>query len=238
MIEIVSVLSRDGDISGSHKEPLPERVPHLEIPPHQHGTITKSAIFTHLWPDMLPDQIWRKSTKIILVVRNPSAAIVSMYHFGQHMPLSQGRFRGTWHSYFEYAIGENVSYGNWFSHVKKWWEHSPKANVHIVTYENLSRDLKGCIEKMAKFMNKDLSDATIDAIAKHVTFESMKNNPMTNYNTFPMLDNDAMMRVGKVDDWKNYFTVAQKEKFDEIYRKQIQDESELGNFLNKNVFFR
>ena len=42
------------------------------------------------------------------------------------------------------------------------------------------QDLRGNVEKISKFLGKDLSAEKLDAITDHCTFANMKKNPMTN----------------------------------------------------------
>lgn len=39
--------------------------------------------------------------------------------------------------------------------------------------------------KLIKFLGKETSDEIVDKIIKHTTFQEMKNNPSTNYETLP-----------------------------------------------------
>ncbi|KAM9212109.1 sulfotransferase 1C1-like [Dugong dugon] len=64
----------------------------------------------------------------------------------------------------------------------------------------------------------------------YLFYEEMKEkNPMTTFTTLPsdILDHSIspFMRKGIVGDWKNYFTVAQNETFNEDYRKKLVDTS-------------
>lgn len=96
-------------------------------------------------------------------------------------------------------------------------------------YEDIKRDPKQEIQKVMKFMEKNLDGAVLDTIVQETTFEKMKANPMTNRSTAPktILDQSIspFMRKGIVGDWKNHFTVAQNERFDEIYRQKMEGTS-------------
>lgn len=86
-------------------------------------------------------------------------------------------------------------------------------------------------------MNKQINTSTVAAIANHVKVEKRKANPMTSLVDSGYCD-APMQRNGTVDDWKNYFTVAQRELFDQMYSQRIPKESEMGRFLNAHIFNR
>ena len=43
-----------------------------------------------------------------------------------------------------------------------------------------NKDARGIVEKISRFLGKDLSPETLDAITEHCSFDNMKTNPMTN----------------------------------------------------------
>ncbi|XP_060112032.1 sulfotransferase 1C3-like [Heteronotia binoei] len=76
------------------------------------------------------------------------------------------------------------------------------------------------------FLEIGLPEETVQKITHHATFQVMKDNPMSNYSTFPEAIFDKkigrFMRKGEVGDWKNYFTVAQREMFDADYQSKME----------------
>ncbi|XP_023812455.1 cytosolic sulfotransferase 1 isoform X2 [Oryzias latipes] len=65
----------------------------------------------------------------------------------------------------------------------------------------------------------------VERLSSSVQFDNMKKDKMANYSTAPVMDFkiSPFMRKGKVGDWKNHFTVAQNEAFDEDYKKKMTD---------------
>ena len=64
---------------------------------------------------------------------------------------------------------------------KSWWQNRHHDNVLICFYEEMKRDLRSHVVKVANFLGKDMSSAQIDKITEVTSFSSMKKNPSTNY---------------------------------------------------------
>ncbi|XP_047393530.1 sulfotransferase 1C2-like [Sciurus carolinensis] len=159
----------------------------------------------------------------LFVARNAKDCMVSYYYFQRmNQVLSDP---GTWEEYFEAFIDGKRCWGSCFDHVKGWWEKD-RYQVLFLFYEDIKKDPKHEIKKVAQFIGKNLDETVLDKIVQETSFEKMKENPMTNRSTVPktILDQSIspFMRKGTVRDWKNHFTVAQNENFDEIYRKKME----------------
>uniref|UniRef100_A0A8C5KXN8 Sulfotransferase n=1 Tax=Jaculus jaculus TaxID=51337 RepID=A0A8C5KXN8_JACJA len=117
-----------------------------------------------------------------------------------------------------------VSYYH-FSRMNKMLPDPGTWDEYIETFK-AGKNPKREIEKIVKFLEKDISEEVLNKIIYHTSFDVMKQNPMANYTTLPssIMDHSIspFMRKGMPGDWKNYFTVAQSEDFDKDYQKKME----------------
>ncbi|XP_047393704.1 sulfotransferase 1C2-like isoform X1 [Sciurus carolinensis] len=230
--EIVDMIEQDADVEKCQRAIIQHCHPFIEWarPPQPSGVDKANEmpapwiLRTHLPTQLLPPSFWENNCKIVYVARNAKDCMVSYYYFlrmNQVLPDP-----GTWEEYFEAFIDGKVDWGSWFDHVKGWWEKKDRYQVLFLFYEDIKKDPKHEIQKVAQFMGKNLDETVLDKIVQETSFEKMKENPMTNRSTVPksILDQSIspFIRKGTVGDWKNHFTVAQNENFDEIYKKKME----------------
>ncbi|PKU27798.1 sulfotransferase 1 family member d1-like [Limosa lapponica baueri] len=81
------------------------------------------------------------------------------------------------------------------------------------------------VQKILQFLGKEVAEGTVERILHHTSFQEMKKNPAANYETMPtaLMDHSLspFLRKGISGDWKNHFTVAQNERFDQHYQKHM-----------------
>uniref|UniRef100_UPI0037E85831 cytosolic sulfotransferase 1-like isoform X3 n=1 Tax=Semicossyphus pulcher TaxID=241346 RepID=UPI0037E85831 len=119
-----------------------------------------------------------------------------------------------------------VLYGSWYDHVSGWWKKKQTySKLHYMFYEDLIEDTGREVDKLCGFLGLSPSVEEKQRVMGGVQFDNMKKNSMANYSTLPVMDLKVspFMRKGKVGDWKDHFTVAQNEEFDEHYRKMMKD---------------
>ncbi|XP_043942204.1 sulfotransferase 1 family member D1-like isoform X2 [Protopterus annectens] len=231
--EIVDMINNNGDTEICRRGPTHERVPYLEfggpnpLPIGIEQAINMPSpriIKTHFPYQLVPKSFWEQDCKVIYVARNAKDNAVSLYHFNRMTCLQV--FSGTWEEHLENFMKGNLSFGSWYDHVRNWWENKDRHRMLYMFYEDMKKDTRKEVMRVMEFLEKELPDEIIDKIVYHTSFEVMKENPMANYSSiaetgYMDFKISPFMRKGSVADWKNYFTVAQNERFDADYKKKM-----------------
>ncbi|KAM9225868.1 sulfotransferase 2B1 isoform 1-T1 [Dugong dugon] len=227
MVEIVSLILKDGDPSWIRSVPIWERAPWCETIMGAFSLPDQSS--PRLMSSHLPIQLFTKAffnskAKMIYLGRNPRDVVVSLYHYSKI--ARQLKDPGKPEQFLQDFLNGEVQFGSWFDHIKGWIRMQGKENFLFITYEELHQDLCGSVQRICEFLGRPLSEEALGSVVAHSSFGAMKANTMSNYTLLPpsLLDHrrGAFLRKGVSGDWRNYFTVAQSEAFDRIYREQMR----------------
>lgn len=147
-------------------------------------------IKSHLPAGLLPKQLWTVKPKIIYTARGVKDSAISFYHHYVHL---QG-YEGSLNDFLEAFLDNKVIFAPFHSHIKDFWYLRNEENILFITYEEMKTDLMSVIKKTSKFLGKNFSDQDLQTLATHLSFNSMKKNPNTNFSQ----DSKMKENLGKI----------------------------------------
>ncbi|XP_050402157.1 sulfotransferase 1C2 [Patella vulgata] len=170
----------------------------------------------------LPSDLKKKKTKIIYIRRNPKDAAVSFYNHSKKLSKYY-EYDGEFKDYLKLFVDGKVDYGSWFEYVKEWEQIISTSDLPILelTYEGMKEDPVGGIRKISEFLGTTPTEELIRDIHDKCSFSSMSQRK--GHFTGMVEGQSIMYRKGEVGDWKNWFTVALNEWFDQIYAQKMSD---------------
>lgn len=232
--EVVDQILNVGDAEKCKRAPTQVRMPFLEMVPTDGVPIGLTiletmdpprVIKTHLPIQLVPQSFWEAGCKVIYMARNPKDTVVSYYHFSR-MNMNQPE-PGSWQQFLEKFMAGQLGWGSWHDHVKGYWKERHNRRILYVFFEDMKEDPLREVTRIAEFLERQLSESTIDHIVQMTTFSAMRENPMANYSTIPdtVFDRTAseFMRKGEVGDWKNHFSAEEDAVFEDQYHKLMAD---------------
>ncbi|CAI9091412.1 OLC1v1026443C1 [Oldenlandia corymbosa var. corymbosa] len=176
---------------------------------------------THLPYSVLPDSVKDSKCRIVYIVRNPKDTAVSMWHFFNTVKPAPFEFL------FEGFCHGVHPFGPFFDHALQYWNESLKMpeKVLFLKYEELKKDPKGQVKKLAEFLGRPFEDeGEIDQVLWRSSLERLKNLEVNKNGVDPwsQMPNSSFFRRGVVGDWKNNFTPQMEERLDQITRTKLE----------------
>ncbi|KFB39783.1 AGAP012672-PA-like protein [Anopheles sinensis] len=156
-------------------------------------------IKTHLPVSYLPKSYWKVKPKTVYIRRNPKSVAISYFHH------SRGIFyKGTMENFLQSFMREHHFYSPYHAHVIEYHELQGCDNVLYLSYEEMKQDLRSVIGRVCAFFGKSYSDAELQQLVDHLSFESMRENSAVNYEdpNVPRIDGSRFMRKGQLASWK------------------------------------
>ena len=239
--ELVWCVQNNCDLDAAKATTLDNRVPFLEFPVVLEITkdklpFTMEGYFenmikmpqprilkSHLPFSLLPDDILVKS-KAVLCLRNPKDTVVSFYHHAKL--VEQVGYTGDFPTYFELFMDGLTMWSSYFDFMTEMWQKRDHPNLCVLFFEEMKRDQAPSIRKVARFLDKNLTDVQIDALVSHLSFKNFQRNPAVNkedLRDMAFRDKDGVfIRKGEIGDWKNYFNDDMNKRMDEAIEKYLK----------------
>ncbi|XP_066265895.1 sulfotransferase 1C4-like [Branchiostoma lanceolatum] len=231
---IVSLLHNDGDVSKTELKDLDELVPYFEqkcgdsvpfreLPEAPSPRLIKS----HFQFFLAPLQLQQGKGKVIYVARNPKDLAVSYYHF--HFLAPRLKTPTSWEQFLQDFVNGEVYYGAWHQHVLGWWQQRDNPNVLFLRYEDLHKNTKKQVEKVAEFLQWPVTPEVVEKVVELSKFQKMATDPTTNkvegkQGKAGVFDSSkgSFFRKGIVGDWKSHFSDEQGQWFDTFYQDKLE----------------
>ncbi|XP_077490303.1 3-alpha-hydroxysteroid sulfotransferase-like [Amblyomma americanum] len=207
--------------------------------------------FTHL---PLHLETMRAHAKYIYAARNPWDVCVSFYHM--MTDVSIWNFQdATFGEFLDAFLETDLGYGSYFDHVASGYALKDEPNVFFVTYEEMKRNTRGTILRLARFLGECYSSAleanetllqniiewsspeyTRDILI--IDFAENKNPAWKNIFHRNKLsckrghegdkNKFPMVKTAKIGGWKEHFTPEQLA----CLEKKIQEEGNKASFID------
>ena len=173
--------------------------------------------------------------RYITACRDPKDALYSMYKFMEGWFLEPGAVslddfaRATYITAGK-AVGSTG--GDYWTHLKSWWQRRDDPDVIFMAYEHMKDDLTGTIQKVASLMEIDLDDELLAITEEHASLTFMQ----THKNRFDdklmrersievaglSADSDSSkVRTGQTGEYRQQLGADIADELDEIWHQQI-----------------
>ncbi|XP_075539948.1 3-beta-hydroxysteroid sulfotransferase-like [Dermacentor variabilis] len=224
MMCIVQLILRDGEPITTHEELAKECrfIEYMDIKGWK-SSLGMRTFATHL---PLSEDTISEEGKYIYVARNPDDVCVSMYHMVTNVSSYQYQ-DAAFEEFVNVFVSGNFGYGDYFEHVALAYNIRQKPNVLFVTYEEMKKDTRDVIIKVAHFLGERYGRALLeDESLLHKMLESSKPEYMRSVVVVDFRKRHSpqgekvtckqgyegdqtkygLVRTAKVGGWKEHFT--------------------------------
>jgi len=125
------------------------------------------AFKTHLPWDLVP-----KGGRYLYVMRDPTDALLSFYHFMNGVLFERDSVDVE--GFYAAMFSRHPMYGTYCSHVRSWWEQRGRQDVQILCFEDMKRDHEGAVRRIAAFLGISADEELIALATQQSTIEFMR----------------------------------------------------------------
>merc|ERR1712137_994657 len=195
-----------------------------------HAFKTHSAIGTN-------NLDYRRDLKYIVVMRNPTDAVVSVVPFAQaitkefidywdaHEIMSLMNFKDAEEAWASEWYGSG---NHWVQFLKSFWKYHQEDNVLVLHYADMVKNHTGTVRKVATFLGYDLPLSTFDRVCEYTSFAWMKEHgdkfSFQHVSPVPIIQPGGMVRKGEIGGGKRALSPEVMVAFEELLSKELTEE--------------
>ncbi|XP_056001527.1 sulfotransferase 1B1-like [Ostrea edulis] len=215
--EVVCMLRNN---SSEYHDTMP---PLIELfPVEKLQQVSDGVYVSHLTPQHMPNNFMARKCKLINIYRNPKDLAVSYFNFVKKTKPGELMKDMEFDVFFDMYWRGQLCRCPWTKYVKAWTnfeEENPSHPILNLCYEDMKKDLKAHVKKIADFLKLETSDELISEIANACEFKAMsdyknRNIPAVLSIVTDVKDEHVFYRKGEAGEWKNWLKVAQSEAVD------------------------
>ncbi|CAI0378284.1 unnamed protein product [Linum tenue] len=204
---------------------------------HSGRRTTSRLLHTHLPYSCLPEAVRNSGCKLVHLARNPKDTLVSMWHFynkilrrepmSSPFPIERA---------VESFCSGVIPWGPFYEHVVGYWEESRKRpdEVLFLKYEELCRDPKDQVRKLASFLGKsfcptkngdnDDDDDVVEKVLQRSSLGRLKELEVNKNGVLEIvpIPNAHFFRKGTVGDWKSCLTPQMAKRIDHLTQFKLR----------------
>lgn len=118
------------------------------------------------------------------------------------------------------------NFGSWTEHLVSYWPWRNRANVPVLTFEEMKHDLAGSVRQIARLMDVELSAEEFTLVVEKSSFQYMKqiDHKFVPQHPFPFnrMGKPVMIRKGERGAASELLTREQQAQIDHQMRAELQ----------------
>lgn len=176
-------------------------------------------IKTHLEWDRIP---YAATARYICVIRDPKDAFVSNYHFTRDVLL--GPLMPSVPTWLAVFLSDDAPFP-WATHLQSYWQSRHQPNLLLLTFEEMKKDLPQAVQRIADFMEVQLTESEFMLVCEKSAFAYMKKidhkfippafTPLSS-------PHRQMIRRGESGGSSELLTAAQQQAIDRYCKQELQ----------------
>lgn len=183
-------------------------------------------IKSHIPISLSTNSIFDVGCKVVYCARHPKDVVVSLFH---HLKMFQpDSFKDiSFPDFWKLFKNDCLPGTPWFEQVKEGWARRNDKNFLFLFYEDTKKDTRASLLKIAKFLEKDLSEEDLQRLEEHFKIENFRKNKSVNNDHFKRMgiveENKEFIRKGQIGGWKQYFTPDLNAEADEWIAENLKN---------------